>query len=166
MTSTATAIPRPCPTPRSAGWSCSACGPTLTTTFKTDIPLQKAKCTLCHQGHNFTDEEFHNLGIGWDNSKKQFADLGRWAVEPYGARFDGSVGAFKTPTVRDIARTGPYMHDGSLDTLEAVIDHYDKGGTPNPALDDDMKPLKLTAQEKADLVAFMKALTGETKKAG
>ncbi len=132
--------------------------------FKTDIPLQKAKCTVCHIGHNFTDEVFHNLGIGWDAARKQFADLGRWAVEPYGARYDGSMGAFKTPTVRDAARTAPYMHDGSLDTLEQVVDHYDKGGTPNPALDKDMTPLKLTPTEKADLVAFMKALTGETKK--
>ena len=56
------------------------------------------------------------------------------------------------------------MHDGSLATLEAVVDHYDKGGTPNPALDPDMKKLSLTPQEKADVVAFMKALTGETKK--
>ncbi len=133
--------------------------------FKTDVVLQKANCTACHSGANFTDEEFHNLGVGWDVSKKQFADLGRWAVEPYGARFDGSMGAFKTPTVRDAERTGPCMHDGSIETLEQVVDHYDKGGTPNPALDKDMKPLKLTPTEKADLVAFMKALSGETKKA-
>lgn len=132
--------------------------------FKTDIPLQKARCTECHAGFNFTDEEFHNLGIGWDASKSKFADWGRWAVEPYGARYDGSMGAFKTPTVRDVARTAPYMHDGSLATLEQVMDHYDKGGTPNPTLDPRMKKLSLTPQEKADVVAFMKALTGETKK--
>ena len=136
--------------------------------FKTDVVLQKAKCTLCHAGFNFTDEQFHNLGIGWEPGKGaaagKFADLGRWAVEPYGARYDGSMGAFKTPTVRDVAKTAPYMHDGSLATLEQVVDHYDKGGNPNPALDPDMKKLNLTAQEKADVVAFMKALTGETKK--
>ncbi len=132
--------------------------------FQAGVTLQKAECTACHAGFNFTDEEFHNLGIGWDESKKKYADLGRWAVEPYGARYDGSMGAFKTPTVRDIASTGPYMHDGSLATLEAVMDHYDKGGTPNPALDSKMKKLNLTAQEKADVIAFMKALTGETKK--
>jgi cytochrome c peroxidase len=136
--------------------------------FKTDVVLQKAKCTLCHVGFNFTDEQFHNLGIGWQPGKGgaagKFADLGRWAVEPFGARYEGSIGAFKTPTVRDAARTAPYMHDGSLATLEQVVEHYDKGGTPNPALDTDMKKLNLTAQEKADVVAFMKALTGETKK--
>jgi cytochrome c peroxidase len=137
--------------------------------FKAEgVVLQKAKCTLCHAGFNFTDEDFHNLGIGWEPGKDggagKFKDLGRWAVEPYGARFDGSMGAFKTPSVRDIEKTAPYMHDGSLATLEEVVEHYDKGGNPNPALDKDMKKLNLTAQEKADLVAFMKALTGETKK--
>jgi cytochrome c peroxidase len=131
--------------------------------FKTDAVRQKAKCTLCHVGFNFTDEQFHNLGIGWNESTGRFADLGRWAIEPIGGKNDKSLGAFKTPMVRDAARTSPYMHDGSLATLEAVVEHYDKGGTPNPALDPDVKQLKLTAQEKADLVAFMKALTGETK---
>ena len=132
--------------------------------FKTDAVRQKAKCTLCHQGFNFTDEQFHNLGIGFDAKTGKFADLGRWAIDPIGAKDDADIGSFKTPTVREIAQTGPYMHDGSLATLEQVMDHYDKGGTPNPSLDPDMKPLKLTAQEKADVIAFMKALSGETKK--
>ncbi|MGP0063951.1 MAG: cytochrome c peroxidase [Isosphaeraceae bacterium] len=132
--------------------------------FKTDVVLQKAKCTLCHAGSNFSDEQFHNLGVGWDPKTSRFADLGRWAIEPIGAKNDATQGAFKTPTVRDAERTGPYMHDGSLATLEAVVDHYDKGGIANPALDPDMKKLNLTAQEKADLVAFMKGLTGESKK--
>ncbi len=142
---------------------------TLDDEFRPGVARQKAKCTLCHTGFNFTDEQFHNLGIGWEPGKKEgeaghFKDLGRWAVEPYGARYDGSIGAFKTPTVRDIENTGPYMHDGSLATLEEVVEHYDKGGTPNPYLDVDMKKLNLTKQEKADVVAFMKALTGQTKK--
>jgi cytochrome c peroxidase len=137
--------------------------------FKTDAQLQKGNCSTCHVGFNFTDEEFHNVGIGWEpgtgTSPGKFKDLGRWAVEPYGARYDGSMGAFKTPTIRDIEKTGPYMHDGSLTTLEQVVEHYDKGGNPNPSLDKEIaKKLNLTAQEKADLVAFMKALTGETKK--
>jgi cytochrome c peroxidase len=132
--------------------------------FKTDVVRQKAKCTLCHQGFNFTDEGFHNLGIGFDEKTGKFADLGRWAIDPIGAKLDAAIGAFKTPTLREIAHTAPYMHDGSLTTLEQVMDHYDKGGTLNPSLDPDMKPLKLTAQEKADVVAFMKALSGETKK--
>jgi cytochrome c peroxidase len=132
--------------------------------FKTDAVRQKAKCTLCHAGFNFTDEQFHNLGVGWNEKTGKFADLGRWAIDPIGAKSDASLGAFKTPSVRDAENTGPYMHDGSLDTLEAVVDHYDKGGNPNPALDADMKKLNLTKQEKADVVAFMKALTGENKK--
>ncbi len=103
--------------------------------FKTDVVLQKAKCTICHVGSNFTDEQFHNLGIGWDSktSPGKFADLGRWAIEPIGAKDDATIGAFKTPTVRDIERTAPYMHDGSLATLEQVVAHYDKGGNANPS---------------------------------
>jgi cytochrome c peroxidase len=129
--------------------------------FKTDVVLKKADCTSCHIGRNFTDEQFHNLGIGWDEKGRKFADLGRWAISPIGAKNPRELGAFKTPTVRDVTRTAPYMHDGSLATLEAVVDHYDKGGHPNPALDKDIKKLNLTEQERKDVVAFMKALTGE-----
>lgn len=129
--------------------------------YKTDVVLKKADCTSCHVGFNFTDEQFHNLGIGWDPKKKEFKDKGRWAISPIGAKHNGELGAFKTPTVRDSARTAPYMHDGSLRTLEDVVEHYNKGGDPNPFLDKDMKKLNLTPQEKADVVAFMKALTGE-----
>jgi cytochrome c peroxidase len=131
--------------------------------FKPVVELQKAKCTLCHVGANFSDEQFHNLGIGWNDKTKKYADPGRWAPVPIGAKTDADLGAFKTPTVRDIELTAPYMHDGSLKTLEEVVEHYNKGGTPNPSLDVDMKPLNLTPQEFADLVAFMKALTGEHK---
>lgn len=129
--------------------------------YKTDVVLKKADCTSCHVGFNFTDEQFHNLGIGWDPKKKDFKDKGRWAISPIGAKYNGELGAFKTPTVRDAARTAPYMHDGSLRTLEDVVEHYNKGGDPNPFLDKDMKKLNLTPQEKSDVVAFMKALTGE-----
>jgi cytochrome c peroxidase len=132
--------------------------------FNVDGFRQKAKCTLCHTGFNFTDEQFHNLGVGWDAKTGKFADLGRWAIDPIGAKSEASLGAFKTPSVRDVEHTAPYMHDGSLATLEEVVDHYDKGGNANPALDTDMKKLGLTAQEKKDVVAFMKALSGETKK--
>jgi cytochrome c peroxidase len=132
--------------------------------FKSDAVLQKAKCTLCHQGANFSDEAFHNLGVGWDAKSKKFADLGRWAVEPIGGKNEANIGAFKTPTVREVAATGPYMHDGSIATLEDVVEHYDKGGIANPYLDKDMKKLELTKQEKADVVAFMKALSGDVKK--
>jgi cytochrome c peroxidase len=129
--------------------------------FKTDAVLKKAECTSCHIGANFTDEQFHNLGIGWNEKEHKFADLGRWAIEPIGAKNSRDIGAFKTPTVRDVTRTAPYMHDGSLRTLEAVVEHYDKGGIPNPSLDKDIKKLSLTEQEQKDVVAFMKALTSE-----
>jgi cytochrome c peroxidase len=131
---------------------------------KIDAVRQKAKCSVCHVGFNFTDEQFHNLGIGWNEKTKRFADLGRWAIDPIGAKNDAALGAFKTPSVRDVEHNAPYMHDGSLASLEAVVDHYDTGGTPNPALDIDMKKLGLTVQEKSDVVAFMKALSGENKK--
>ena len=70
-------------------------------------------------------------------------------------------GKFKTPTLRHITQTAPYMHDGRFATLEEVVDFYEEGGHPNPHLDPDMKPLKLTKTEKADLIAFMGALTGD-----
>jgi cytochrome c peroxidase len=131
--------------------------------FKAGVELQKGKCTICHVGANFSDEQFHNLGVGWEETAKKFKDIGRWAPVPIGAKADADLGSFKTPTVRNAELTGPYMHDGSMKTLEEVVEHYDKGGTPNPSLDADMKPLKLTKQESADLVGFMKALTGEVK---
>ena len=132
--------------------------------YEPEVELQKAKCTLCHVGANFTDELYHNLGIGWNEELKKFDDVGRAGAERIGHRNEASLGAFKTPTVRDVALSGPYMHDGSLNTLEEVMDHYNKGGTPNPALDPDMHALNLTPEESADVVAFMKALTGDDRK--
>jgi cytochrome c peroxidase len=129
-----------------------------------NVTLKKANCTSCHVGFNFTDELFHNLGVGWDETKKEFKDVGRWAIAPIGAKADADLGAFKTPTIRDIERTAPYMHDGSEKDLMAVVEYYDKGGIPNPALDKDMKKLNLTPQEKEDLVVFMKTLTGQVIK--
>ncbi len=131
--------------------------------FTTDVVLQKAKCTLCHQGFNFTDEKFHNLGVGFDPATGKFADYGRFMATAIGAKNPADIGAFKTPTVRDVTRSGPYMHDGSQATLEEVVEHYNKGGIANPYLDQDMKPLNLTDAEKADVVAFMKALTGKVE---
>jgi cytochrome c peroxidase len=130
-------------------------------TFDPKVERKKANCTSCHAGFNFSDEQFHNLGIGWDETKKGLVDFGRWAIAPIGAKNEAERGAFKTPTLRDIDKTGPYMHDGSLKTLEEVVEHYNKGGTANPYLDKDMPKLNLTDQEKADVVAFMKALTGK-----
>ncbi|MCX6599630.1 MAG: c-type cytochrome [Acidobacteria bacterium] len=119
-----------------------------------NVYLNKAKCDQCHEGINFTTNAYHNLGVGTD---KPTPDEGRFAVTKNAADW----GAFKTPTLRDIARTAPYMHDGSLKTLEEVVDFYDKGGLPNKNLDERMKKLNLTAQDKTDLVEFMKSLNGE-----
>lgn len=121
----------------------------------------KANCFRCHTGFNFTDEGFHNIGVGWDSEKKEFKDTGRYQV----TKEQGDKGAFKTPTLRNIAQTAPYMHDGSEKTLEDVVEYYDRGGTPNPYLAAEVKPLNLTAEEKKDLVAFLRSLTGEIPKA-
>ena len=131
---------------------------------KVAATLKKAQCTSCHVGSNFTDEQFHNIGVGYDEKAKQFADLGRWAISPIGAKFQSELGSFKTPTIRDIVNTYPYMHNGAEKTLEEVVEYYNRGGNANPTLDKDMKKLDLTAQEKADIVAFMKALTGQQVK--
>ncbi len=112
----------------------------------------KANCTACHDGFNFTDNGFHNIGLP-DNK-----DQGRYGIKPIAVL----KGAFKTPTLRDVALTAPYMHNGQYQTLEEVVEHYDSGGTKNmDNLDPNMKKLHLSQQEKADLVAFMKALTGD-----
>ena len=116
---------------------------------------EKGNCTACHVGANLADENYHNIGIGMD---KPDPDVGRFAV----TKDPADTGAFKTPTVRNVALSGPYMHDGSVATLEEVVEWYDKGGHPNPHLSAKIRPLKLSAQEKADLVEFMKACTGPT----
>lgn len=116
---------------------------------------EKGNCTACHVGANLADEKYHNLGVGMD---KENPDLGRFVV----TKDPKDTGAFKTPTIRNVALTAPYMHDGSQATLEEVVDWYDKGGHPNPHLSDKIRPLNLTAQDKADLVEFMKACTGPT----
>ncbi|MBS0261328.1 MAG: c-type cytochrome [Planctomycetes bacterium] len=119
-----------------------------------NVFFNKAACDSCHLGFNFTDGSYANIGIGMD---KPNPDLGRFVV----TKKEEDKGAFKTPTLREIEHSGPYMHDGSLKTLEEVVEHYDKGGIKNPQLDQRMKPLNLTRQDKADLVAFLKALSGQ-----
>ena len=109
----------------------------------------KARCTTCHAGPNFTDENFHNTGIAWRDGS--LADQG------------AGEGKFKVPTLREVARTAPYMHDGSLKTLEDVVDYYDRGGNANPNLDEDLRPLHLTAEEKSALVAFLRSLSGNIR---
>lgn len=114
----------------------------------------KAQCDSCHLGFNFSDESFMNIGIGMD---KPEPDLGRFVV----SKRDEDRGAFKTPTLREIASTAPYMHDGSLATLEDVVKHYNKGGNKNPWLNQQIKPLNLSEQEEKDIVEFLKALSGQ-----
>jgi cytochrome c peroxidase len=111
--------------------------------------FNKGHCSACHAGPLFTDGAFHNLGVGWD---KEEPDLGRFVV----TKLEGDKGSFKTPGLRDIVLTAPYMHDGGLATLEDVIEYYNKGGTANPYLDEEIFPLNLSAQEKSDLAAFLK----------
>ena len=142
----------------------------------------KGRCTQCHSGWNLTDEKYHNIGIGWDLPEP---DVGRFEV----TKNENSRGAFRTPTLRDVALTGPYMHDGRFETLEEVVEYYSSGVIANPYLDVEMQRsnlsleetlelysqenqakrridfpvqnLELTDQETADLVAFMEALAGE-----
>lgn len=116
----------------------------------------KARCILCHNGPNFTDYIFHNLGVPQVGPREE--DLGRYYV----TQAERDKGAFKTPTLRSISETAPYMHDGAFKTLEEVINFLDQGGGPNPYLSPLVKPLGLTDDEKGDLLSFLKALTGET----
>jgi cytochrome c peroxidase len=108
----------------------------------------KGNCSACHSGPNFSDAGFHNIGIGIDDAKP---DIGRQEV----SQLLGDRGAFKTPILREIAKTAPYMHDGRLATLEEVIEYYVKGGTQNPQLDEEMFPLKLSDEEKKGLKSFL-----------
>ncbi len=116
----------------------------------------RANCTVCHAGPNLTDEEFHNTGVFWG---RQPYDPGRFGVT--GASED--TGKFKTPTLREIERTAPYMHDGSLATLKDVIEFYDRGGNANPYRDRELRRLSLTADEKGALLAFLKSLSGQIR---
>ena len=114
----------------------------------------KANCSACHIGPNLTDESFHNTGIAWRSGRLQ--DEGRFAV----TRQASDQGSFKTPTLREISRTAPYMHDGGLATIDQVIEHYDRGGIPNPHLDTSLRPLRLAPDEKQALASFLRALSG------
>lgn len=147
-----------------------------------EIFENKGRCSQCHTGWNLTDEKYHNIGIDWDTSR---IDLGRYAVT--GETKD--IGAFKTPTLREIALTAPYMHDGRFSTLRQVVDYYNFNIIANPYLDPElqrpilslletlefysesnepdssgsltMKNINLTMQEERDLVAFLRTLSGE-----
>jgi cytochrome c peroxidase len=124
---------------------------------------KRGNCAVCHtiEDHYalFTNGTFHNIGVGV-NGEGQITDLGRFDQ----TKVKAEKGQFKTPSLRDVALTAPYMHDGSLKTLKDVVDFYAGGGNSNPNLDKDIKPLHLSAQDRADLVAFLESLTGEMPK--
>lgn len=148
--------------------------------------LGKGRCVTCHEFNQsfpfFSDNKFHNIGVAMKGNFEQLAReaqairargkdaeaelshkpgveaLGRWIV----TREPKDIGAFKTPGLRNVALTAPYMHDGSLKTLEEVMEFYNRGGEPNPNLDGGMRPLGLTQEEMSDIIEFMKSLTDET----
>jgi cytochrome c peroxidase len=107
----------------------------------------RGSCSVCHAGPNFSDEKLHNTGVAWNGAG--FTDIG------------AGHGDFKTPTLREIARTAPYMHDGSIRTLQDVVDFYARGGRVNPDLDVEIHPLKLTDEDKKALVAFLMVLSSD-----
>lgn len=117
------------------------------------IFLSKGRCALCHGGYNFTDNLFHNLGV----PDLGLNDLGRYNV----TLLEYDTGAFKTPTLRSIALSAPYMHNGSVKTLEEVVEFYNQGGGSSKYKDATMAPLGLSEDDKSSLVEFLKSLTGE-----
>jgi cytochrome c peroxidase len=142
----------------------------------------KAGCVACHNGPNFSDNGFHNLGVpapafiqdrlvqaairfdaermGVKDYWNVKEDLGRYLV----TKDEKDKGAFKTPTLRNVVETGPYMHNGAFATLEEVIDFYDRGGGSSPEKSALVHPLRLSADEKHDLLAFLHALSGTLPK--
>jgi cytochrome c peroxidase len=121
---------------------------------------KRGNCTACHTiGEKyalFSDGKFHNIGVGV-SGEGELTDLGRYNE----TKVESDKGAFKTPTLRNVAKTAPYMHDGSDKTLKAVVDFYAGGGNSNPYLDKDIKEIKLSGRDRADLVEFLESLTGE-----
>jgi cytochrome c peroxidase len=119
------------------------------------LDLDKGNCVACHQAPNFTDNGFHNIGLA--SFARPEPDMGRFVQRPVKLM----QGAFKTPVLRNVALTAPYFHDGSARSLEEVIEVYRQGGVIKTNLSPNIRPLKLSARDKKDLVAFMRALTGE-----
>jgi cytochrome c peroxidase len=129
--------------------------------LKVFVNPKRGNCAVCHtigaKYALFTDNKFHNIGIGAD-TRGEFSDTGRYSQ----TKNDADMGAFKTPALRNCTQTAPYMHDGSMPDLKAVIDHYIGGGNSNPHLDKQIHVLDfLSGQEREDLLAFLKSLTAE-----
>ena len=122
-----------------------------------DLFFDRARCSQCHSGSNFTDSKFWNEGVGWDPARMQFRDEGRFLV----TRDPRDRGAFKTPGLREVGRHAPYMHDGSLPTLKIVVEFYNRGGNANPYKTGRLVPLGLRADEVDAIVEFLRTLDGE-----
>lgn len=122
-----------------------------------EIFFFSGRCAVCHAGFNFSDGLFHRLGIGWDAKTQTFKDEGRFAV----TKEPRDLGAFKTPGLREVDLHPPYMHDGSLPTLQAVVEFYNRGGDGPNARAGRLRPLGLSQQDVEAVVAFLKALSGE-----
>lgn len=112
---------------------------------------EAGRCAKCHSTWRLTDDSFHDIGL-------DSTDVGRGQFAPPSVVI--MQHAFKTPTLRDLRMSGPYMHDGAMQTLDQVIDHYEKGGKARPSLSPEMKAVKLSAGERADLIAYLKTLQG------
>jgi cytochrome c peroxidase len=139
----------------------------------------KARCILCHHGSNFTDNQFHNLGVPHApllahplvqaslrfDAKRMNIQAYQQVTEDWGrylvTKEEKDKGAFKTPTLRNVTQRDPYMHNGVFQSLEEIIDFYNRGGGAVPQKSPLIQPLGLTAQEKRDLLTFLHALTGE-----
>jgi cytochrome c peroxidase len=122
--------------------------------FQLFIDKQKANCISCHSGYNFTDQQFHNNGIGVGKDQ----DEGRTSI----TKNDADKYKFKTPSLRNVALSGPYMHDGRFQTLEEVLEHYNAGGTNSTTTQDShIKPLNLSAEDMADIIAFLGTLSDD-----
>lgn len=138
----------------------TALSPSALRGFEIFKSKSKGNCVTCHATSDkfalFTDGKFHNIGVGV-NVEGELTDLGRFRQ----TGVEAHKGAFRTPTLRNLARSAPYMHDGSLRTLKEVVDFYVGGGNSNPYLDPEIKPLDLTRNERDDLVSFLEALNGE-----
>jgi cytochrome c peroxidase len=128
----------------------NAINPSAKRGYKLFIDKDRANCISCHNGINFTDNEQRNNGLQYTDKDRGLQDFTKKASD---------AGLFKTPTLRNVALTAPYMHDGRLSDLRAVIEHYSKGGDNVSYKDSKIKPLNLTEQEKIDLEEFLKSLT-------
>lgn len=142
------------------GGDSKALSPAAVRGLKLFTSPEKGNCVTCHTIDEkyalFTDGKFHNLGVSI-NAEGELTDPGRYDQ----TKVEADRGAFKTPTLRNVANSAPYMHDGSLKSLRDVVDFYVGGGNSNPNLDKKMKPLELTRDERNDLVEFLESLTGE-----